>query len=526
LQYLTDHSDINFNFAPATIAEVTSLILALRDSAPGYDGIPIKLFKDNITTLAKIVTHICNQSMVTGVFPEKLMIARITCIYKSGNPQHVNNYRPVSVLVAFSRILEKLVTVRLASYFNQNGLFSPSQYGFRTKLSTVDAVQAIVNALYDAFDAGESAVGVFLDLAKAFDTLDRDKLFTKLSSYGVRGTALLWFRSYFAARKQFVSYGGAESALLPVEYGVAQGSIVGPVLFIIYINDIVKCSNDLKFVIYADDTNAFISSSNHANNVTSVNRELVQVSQWMRANCLTLNVDKSQYVVFHRRRRKLDNFNDAISIDGIYLARVETVKFLGIILDHNLLWKDHVNYVVRKLSRFVPIMYNIRSHLTVGALKLIYNALIYPNLIYCNSVWGACCEAYLSPLRVLHKKIVKVMLFKSRYEHSAPLFKSLNMLTLDHVNNYMCAIFIYKSICNDSNDEWFSLYVSNYNTRLSTLSVLSMPNINSTHSRQSVRWVGCRFWNCLPLELRDRELSFNSFKFRLKKYLLNLQSAP
>ena len=169
--------------------------------------------------------------------------------------------------------------------------------------------------------------------------------------------------------------------------------------------------------------------------------------------------------------------------------------------------------------KILYIWYNLRNSLTLDALKLIYNSLIYPNLIYCNSVWGSCSAVYSNPLNIIQKKLLRIMLFKKHREHTAPLFKIMNMLPLHQIHFYMCILFVYKSIFNNSNS-FFSQYVGNYNTRLSTMSVPAIPNITSSHSRQSIRWVGTRLWNDLPLEFRDGEISYDSFKFRLKRLLL------
>ena len=276
----------------------------LRNAAPGHDSIPMSLFKENINTLIKIITHICNLSLSSGVFPSDLMLAIVACIYKAGNPELESNYRPISVLPAFSKILEKIVCNQLLNYFIRNNLLTSSQYGFLPGLSTVDAVYSIVNGIYDAFDRVETPVGVFLDLKKAFDTIDRNKLLQKLKVYGIEGTELNWFRSYFSARRQLVVFRGETSTVQKVDYGVAQGSIVGPLLYVIYINDIIACSDKLQFTMYAGDSSCSLSSPNLHDTIGCLNDELVKVSRWLTSNCLTLNVSKCHYITFRRKNKK------------------------------------------------------------------------------------------------------------------------------------------------------------------------------------------------------------------------------
>ena len=206
LGYLNNDIESRFSFTQVSLEQVVNIVMSTKDSSPGFDDIPRKLFKDNIAALGHCITHICNLSLSTGVFPKQLMIAVITCLYKAGDPHNIENYRSISILAAFSKILEKIVTVQVVEYFMNNNLFSSKQYAYRKGVSTSDAVLDIVNSLYDAFDVGETAVGVFLDLAKAFDSLNREILFRKLEYYGTGGIELMWFKSYFSDRRQYVKY--------------------------------------------------------------------------------------------------------------------------------------------------------------------------------------------------------------------------------------------------------------------------------------------------------------------------------
>ena len=188
-------------------------------------------------------------------------------------------------------------------------------------------------------------------------------------------------------------------------------------------------------------------------------------------------------------------------------------------LDEHLLWAEHINMVIRKISKFVPIMYKIRNSLNLCDLKLIYNSLVYPNVIYCNIIWGGICKTRLNLLFVLQKKIIRAMTFSDRCASSAPLLKSLNLLPLQDINSYMCGLHVYKSLQTGNN--LFTIYVqNNYNTRLANTRSVVMPNIIFSHSRQSVTWIGAQLWNRLPRELRDVQ-TYGAFKFKLKRWLLD-----
>ena len=212
--FLQRRVDCIFSFGEVTRDEVGSVVLSLRNASPEIDNIPNSLFSDNIVALADIISFVCNKSFELGVFPERLAIAIIICLFKKGNINVVENYRAISLLVAFSKILEKLVSTRLINYFLVNILFTEAQFGFLSSRSTEDALHNIANKLYRAFDAGECAIGAFLDLSKTFDSLDHHILCAKLKYYGIRGTALQWFESYLGLRVQHVRFNGALSSKL------------------------------------------------------------------------------------------------------------------------------------------------------------------------------------------------------------------------------------------------------------------------------------------------------------------------
>ena len=446
LEYLTDEINDRFSFSPVTITEITHLISSAKLSAPGYDDVPMKLFKDNVLYLADIMAHVCNLNFQTGVYPKRLMVAIITCIFKSGDPHYYNNYRAISILSAFSKIIEKAATERLLEYFLDKNLLSEFQFGYKPNVSTVDALLSFVDDIYTAFDGGECAIGVFLDLSKAFDSLNRDILFRKLEYYGIRNTELLWFKSYFAERKQCVKYKNIKSNTLDTMYGVPQGSIVGPILYIIFMNDIIKCCNILKFSIYADDTCVWTKGKNVRDNARTMNDKLRKVNKWITRNGLSLNKKKCEYVFFKRKCKNVTIDELEICLDDVVLEKREYTKYLGVYVDENLSWDIHVSFVERKISKYIPIVYNIRNSLTSESLKLLYNCMIYPPLIYANIIWSSICKSKLNSLVLIQKKIVRMLAFKAKYDHTDPLFHQFNMLKIERINEYMSLIFVYKSL--------------------------------------------------------------------------------
>ena len=292
------------------------------------------------------------------------------------------------------------------------------------------------------------------------------------------------------------------------------------IFFIIYINDLVHCSNDVKFILYADDSNIFVSDVSIENCVKNMNNGLNAIKLWMCCNRLTLNVDKSCYMLF-KRRGHVDG-HIGVKIDNLDLNRIDSAKFLGVSLDERLSWRVYAANIAGRISKFVPILYSVRSNVDLKSMKIIYYALIYPNIIHCNSVWGNRCAIYLSPLELALKKIVRVMTFGSRYEHTPPLFQNLSLLNIKNVNNYMSLLFVFK--CLSKNNELFSPHHNDmYNTRSNNTSMIQIPNIISSHSRQGIRWSGVELWNWLPGEVKS-PASYSTFKFKLKQHLLEVQA--
>ena len=369
-------------------SEVVAAIKSLKNSSAGYDEVPARVLKQNINIFIKPLTHLINSSIKEGIFPDELKIAKVVPIFKAADKHCIENYRPISVLSVFSKILEKVVYNHLIEFITKSKVLNKHQFGFRKQHSTNHAVISLVEKLYSALDEGNIAVTCFLDLKKAFDTVDHSFLISKLYKLGIRGPILKWFKSYLSNRQQFVQIHKTKSDIKPVVCGIPQGSILGPLLFILYINDLAEVSDTLHTILFADDTTVTIEGKNEAELINILNTELQKLNCWLKANKLTINVSKSHFMVFHRGKRKLDVNNP--SLNNIALKRVNYSKFLGVIIDDGLKWTNHISYIKNKIAKGFGIILRARRFFNRKTLLNLYHSFIFSILnLLCRNL-GQC----------------------------------------------------------------------------------------------------------------------------------------
>lgn len=417
-----------FEFCPIDSAEVDKIIDGIKPkSSFGTDGISSKLLKTLKPVLSVPLSLIINQCFSKNIFPDCLKIAKVIPIFKKGDNKHFSNYRPISILPSLSKIFEKVIYNQLYDHFTKNNLFFDNQYGFRAQHSTEYAALELAERIKESLHQNLVPLTIFLDLSKAFDTLNYEIILWKLRKYGLHENSLTLIQNYFTNRKQYVEFRGIKSSMSPLSIGVPQGSILGPLFFIIYMNDISRASDLFKFILYADDTSLFTTHSNE----NLINKELQKVYHWLCENRLSLNIAKTNCMAFHHPQKIYRYPN--LHINQNTLDFLDTFKFLGIQFDKELKWKSHRSMISKKIMSVIGVMNRMKKFLPADVKKKIYFSLINCHLNYGNLLWGDTCGNILK----LQKKAVRIILCRKYNAHTEPLFRLLDLPTINDI--VLCA---------------------------------------------------------------------------------------
>ena len=446
--FFSNKHNHEFHFEQISENEVLKIInhMQSKDSEDVH-GLSTKIIKQISQALYKPITLIINQSFRTGVFPDELKIAKIIPIYKGNesNINEVNNYRPISILPVLSKIFEKIVFNQLYNYFSEQNLFFMSQYGFRRDHSTEFATLELTNRIHEHLNNGLNPITVYMDLSKAFDTINHKILLTKLKHYGIANTEIQWFTNYLTNRFQYVTHNNIKSSLKEITTGVPQGSILGPLLFIIYINDLPSVT-DLNIIQYADDTCLLIPFKHTLNQnklqsaSNQINNKLNTIHKWLAANKLSLNINKTKCTIFHYKQKMLDTFPN-IQINNLPLNFVHHYKFLGIMIDDTLTWDTHINYLSNKLSKVNALLSKLKHFFPKKTLLTIYNSLFLSNINYGITSWGL---GGTDRIETIQKKSIRNINSSSYNAHTEPICRELRILFFKDILNLACLKFYHK----------------------------------------------------------------------------------
>jgi hypothetical protein len=396
---------------------------------------------------------------------------------------------------------------------------SKNQYGFQEKCSTYMAIANVIDEITASLDKKDLSIGVFVDLAKAFDTVDHSILLDKLYMYGVRGAPHDLLRSYLSNRMQYTIVNNEKSSLLSVTCGVPQGSVLGPLLFLLYVDDMKYCSNILNFILFADDTNIFYSCSNPDDLYRVVNAELAKLSNWFKANKLSLNLKKTHYIIFGSHNTLL---NYCIKIDGTIIEAVQSTKFLGVTIDNCLSWNQHINKLALKLSRNAGVLKRIRYKIDAATALTLYDSMIFSHLSYCAIIWANGSQNKLSKIHKIQKRVLRTVVLANNMAPSKAIFYQLKRLTIYDVYRLQVASFMYSNLRGETPHLFQNQFKTNsqfhpYLTRSAASLHLTRARINLRKTSLSV--CAPQIWNSVPANIK-LSLSLFTFKRDLKKCFL------
>ena len=505
---------------PTNRNEVFNVINSLKLNKGNLKNPTSKIYKLINNSVSDPISIIFNGIISSNIYPDCLKKACVTPLFKSGDKEDVTNYRPISCLPILNTIIEKLLHKRFVSFIDSNNILYKKQYGFRSGMSAVDAISELSGGIYNAMNFEQYFGAVSMDLSKAFDTVNHSVLLDKLHHYGFRGPVHNLLTSYLNNRLQYVAVNGYVSELKTINVGVPQGSVLGPLLFLLYINDMPSAVKESSVLIYADDTTLCFSHKNIYNLCEILSNELASLDCWLRCNFLTLNLNKTNYTIFALKRIPDDI---KISINKNEISRLPVLNFLGILSDQKLTFKDHINLVVSKLSKTQGIMYKL-NYLPSQILRTLYMTLFQSYLIYCVEVRVCSYTTTLQPLIVLQKKVIRLVNGSGYYDHTTPIFKDLNILKFNDLFLYFICIYSFKMFNNlKCNAEDFILAVDNiqnvhsHNLRGNSL---DLPKVNKYKFRQSIFYQVILNWNKFPQNLKQVG-SLSVFKRKLKLSFFN-----
>ena len=506
------------------VDEVKKLIKSLSSKkCTRSNDVPTKFLKISLDVISPFLADFFNICMKTGIYPDSLKIAQVIPIYKNKGPKDdCSSYRPISILSQINKIFEKLIKNRLMAFLEKHKVLSNHQFGFRKNNSTAFAVYDLVEHLMKNKDNDEYTCTFFLDLSKAFDTVNREILNQKLWRYGIRGPAFDLIKSYLTNRKQYTLVNGVHSQELAIEIGVPQGSVLGPLLFLLYINDLPLASK-IIIKMSADDTCLVFSAASLDELQIKINREINKIDNWMTSNKLTLNYSKTRFMLTHRKKEKpLLN----LYINNNKIEQVSTFEYLGITIDENLNWGEHIKTVESKLSQACGAIARLRHHVDLRCLRAMYFGHAYSHLQYSILAWSSIPKTRLKRLNVLHNRLIRLMTLHGSLDGlnftNVELFKSAGLLNFEEICELELAKFMHRAV-NNTLPSTIIDHFKRPNSRHRLRSTSANPFIvNYTKTTAYRKWItnaGIDLWNEINPDLRS--LPYPLFKSKYKKYLLD-----
>lgn len=513
-------------FYPTTVTEIRQIVNLLENrKAPGFDEITPLVLKAIISHIENELVYLVNLSLGTGIFPNVLKQAVLIPLYKKGEETDPTNYRPIALLSIFSKIIEKVVKIRLMNFLDQCSFFSRNQYGFRKKKNTTNALLDFIAQVHDGLNLNNYCSGIFVDVMKAFDTVDHSILLTRMYDAGIRGIPYYWFKSYLTNRSHVTRVGGINSNEGVIKHGIPQGSVLSGPLFLIYVNNL--CNGQFKgnLIAFADDTALFYKSESLEQLKTDMQDDLNVLRWWFTKNYMVMS-PKTKYMIFnlshnasflHPLIYHKSNCNSNSNCQCQEIEQVDNIKYLGLVVDSKISWKNHVESLKHKLLKYIRIFYMLKTVCKMEVLRSVYFALISSKLEYAIEIWGGTYFSTIKSIVILQKYFVRIISNKRKFDHTAQLFKDLKILPFRN-------LFIFKVLklfYDRSGEDRYSLSLRSKSLR--HCYNVSVPKPKLTVFKKFYTYLAPKCFNLMPIEIKTC-LEKKKFCKLVKNYLLEHES--
>lgn len=507
------HLNESLFFAPLIEPETIQMINRLKNNkSPGLDGIKSHTLKEIKNEIAAPFTFVINRILESGIWPTCFGTGVIQPVFKSGDPLDVVNYRPITLISNLAKVAEMVVKNRIVNFLDKHNILSDRQFGFRGARSTQDAIAHITSEIYSNVDKNKPTMCIFVDLAKAFDTVNHDILVEKMRKYGFRGAANSLIRTYLHNRSQCVRIDGILSSSEAVTCGIPQGTVLGPVLFNLYINDLLMMETRGDIISYADDTAVVYQEESWEKLKETAENDFLSILSWLNRNQLTLNSFKTTFLCFSSYPRPTfdaivlkDKHNDMV------IKSSDSVKYLGIIIDSHLKWRLHTSFVIKKLRCLLPKFRALRDYLDIGHLKMLYSSLVQTHLVYGIIGWGGAYKHNLGNLETIQKWLLKVIFRKPKLYPSDQLYAEAGVFDVRQ-------LFAYAVLCRQYlHGDDIELLSHSYNTRRSNMCCRTTRCLK-TIGQRCYTYIGQKLFNSVPETVRNSR-SFFAYKKEVKKWL-------
>ena len=519
--------DTFFRIPKITVNQVSEFINGLNPAkATGLDGIGPRILKLASTVLSPSITALINKSIETATFPDQLKMAKLYPIYKGGSKSDPANYRPISILPTISKNFEKHINKHLVAFLNKYKVIHANQSGFRQKHSCQTTLVKLIDQWMACIDRGDIVGSVFLDFRKAFDLVDHSILIDKLSLYKCQGPDLNLISSYLKSRQQDIDGGKGLSTPANIKSGVPQGSILGPTLFLIFINDLPLHMEYCDIDLFADDATFHANGKTKSEVEPKLQTDGNNSKSWEKHHKMQIHYDKTSCMTLGSRHRTQNEASKLdITIDGSEIKQVDKQKLLGVYIDENLLWTTHIDYLCSTISIKISLLKQLSTYVPVKVQKLFYQGYILPLIDYGSNTWGSTSKLNIERLSKLQKRAARIILKADFDTPSSEMFNELGWSTIENRHNYNKAVLTYKAL-NDLTPEYISNLLKptfethNRNLRSATNGSLSVPRSRTSFFDRSFSATAPKLWNSLPKEITTAS-SLENFKQLAKTNFMN-----